>query len=441
MKLQKQVERYIKQNSLVEADEKILVAVSGGADSVALLYLLHEAGYSVGVAHCNFNLRADESDADERFVRDICRRLDVELFVESFDTKSIAESSGASIEMVARDLRYAWFNELCSKYSFSKIAVAHNSNDVVETFFINLSRAGGIKGLCSIQPKNGKIIRPILFAERQQVEQYLNEKELSFRTDSSNLENDYFRNKFRNIVLPQISAFVPSFQKQVLQTIGYLNDTELIYRQQIDAVKKQIVSKKSGRILINIQDLKQLSPLETYLFEILKEYGFNSDVVSQLSQSIFTERGSVFCSPEYELVIGNENLEIRHLEDKSEEVFDLLPGQKNHEAGVAISDVLNIADFDLVKDASVAFFDADKLEFPLVVRRWKAGDKMKPFGMKGRSKKLSDIFTDLKYSKFDKESAWVVCSGTEIVWLVNVRSSEFARITQQTTHFVKISVC
>lgn len=438
---QNQFREYIDRNELFTKTDRILVALSGGADSIALLQLLHMDGYAVSAAHCNFNLRGNESDGDEAFVRSFCEKRGVELYVASFNTKLEAENSKSSIEMVARDQRYAWFEELRATKGFSKIAVAHNSSDVVETFFINLSRGAGLKGLCSIQPVNGNVVRPLLFASREQIESFLEDSGIEYRTDSSNLENDYFRNKFRNLILPQIESFAPSFKKQVLKTVGYLNDTARVYEREIERVKQKLVFQKGETVCIDLKILKDLHPLQTYLFEILKEYNFNSDTVQQLSVSIFNERGKTFISPTHLLITAADCLEIVQRRNTQQKHYWLEAGDSAcADVVVSVSERMPADTFIIPKDKTTVFFDADKLTFPLQMRKWQDGDRMKPFGMRGRSKKLSDIFTDLKFSKLDKESAWLICSGDEIIWLAGQRSSEFAKIGPNTREIVQLSV-
>lgn len=432
-----ETESYISNQKLFTHADKLLLAVSGGADSMAMTHILHKHKYDISVAHCNFNLRGSESDTDEAFIRDFCTKSNIPFFSTAFDTKKHASETKASIEMAARELRYSWFEELCAKHQFNKIAVAHNSNDVVETFFINLTRGTGIKGLCSIQPQNENIVRPLLFANRQQIESYLSENNINFRTDSSNAENDYLRNKFRNIILPEIEKFSPSFMEQAQQTIGYVNDAEKIFRQKIDEVADGVSHTKGDITYINTDKLQQHSPFETYLHELIKPYGFNSDQCKQISTSLNNQRGKCFIAKEYELITGKGTIEIKKAVSGQEGIIYLHPDtETTSPLHLSISGITPIGELEIIKQKQYAYFDADKLSFPLTLRKWQTGDKMKPFGMKGRSKKVSDIFTDLKYSKFDKENAWLLCSEDTILWFVGERASEWGKITEKTEHVV-----
>ena len=289
-------DKYISENNLCSPNDKILLGVSGGVDSVVMMDLFLEKNYRIGIAHCNFQLRADESEEDQKLVEKLAMMKRVPFYTKKFETKVYARENSMSVQMAARELRYKWFDEIRSKYSYNFVAIGHNLDDVVETFFINLNRGTGIRGLTGIKPVFGDIIRPILFASRREILIYAEKRNLNFREDSSNIDTVYVRNKIRHNIIPRFNKLTPDFNKTIVETIERLRDAEIILDNAINNIKSEIIiEQSSNRILIDIDKLKVLKPVNTVLYEIIKDYGFNYKTVKniislKLSGNIFAEK-------------------------------------------------------------------------------------------------------------------------------------------------------
>ncbi|RLD60716.1 MAG: tRNA lysidine(34) synthetase TilS, partial [Bacteroidetes bacterium] len=285
---------YIENEKLFNKTDKILLTVSGGVDSVVMLDLFIKSRLSFGIAHCNFNLRGKESDLDEKFVKQLAKKNNIEIHTVSFKTEEYAKSNGISIEMAARDLRYEWFEKIRQNFDYSYIATAHHKNDVIETFILNISRGTGIKGLCGIQPKVNKIIRPVLFALRKEIEEYCTTNNLQYREDASNATLKYKRNIIRHKILPELKNLNPNINNTIIDDIAIFNDVEKIYRSSIEEKKLKILTKENDKILINIKELKKLNPLKTYLYEFLKPYNFQSQNITDIIKSLDSISGKQF---------------------------------------------------------------------------------------------------------------------------------------------------
>lgn len=434
----RKVKEYIEAKQLLPEGERLIIGVSGGADSIALLDVLTQLGYECIVAHCNFHLRGEESNRDEQFVRQFCEARKLQLEVIHFETESVALVRSISIEMAARELRYNWFESLRKKYQVNAIAVAHHKDDSVETILLNLVRGTGIRGLTGISAKNGYIIRPFLTVSRAEIMNYIEQEKLSYVNDYTNLESIYSRNKIRLDVLPLLETINPSAKESILKTANYLSEVENIYKAYIEDAKKRILRDNE----IDISMLKICVEPKTVLFEILYPLGFNSDTVSQIYESLNAESGRVFYSLDKSAkVVKDRNVLLyakNGLSVCNEFLIDKGCSQLNEPIQLKIEE-LDIADLEIAKDRNVLLIDADKIQYPLLLRRWRQGDWFIPFGMKGR-KKLSDYFSDNKFSLIDKEQAWLLCSGEDIIWLVGHRSDERYRITQSTKTVLKITL-
>ena len=417
------VNRFIEEKSLFFQKDKILVALSGGADSVALLRVLLALGYTCEAAHCNFHLRGKESDRDENFVRGLCNELDILLHVVHFDTQTYATKHRISIEMAAREMRYEWFEKLRQECDASVIAVAHHRDDSVETFLLNLIRGTGINGLKGIAPLNGHIVRPLLNVSRQDILQYLEHLHQDYVTDSTNLQDEYMRNKIRLNILPMLRELNPSVSESIAETSRRLTDVSLIYNKEIEAGKERVME-KSGHILIS--RLMEESAPAALLFEILHPLGFNSVQVGDVFRSLSAQSGKRFVSAGWEVLRDRTELIIRRRKPADEEVEENVPPFR-----LAMETQEIMPDFVIPRNKNTACLDADKVVLPLTVRKWRQGDKFVPFGMKGK-KKVSDYLTDRKFSLFQKENQYVVCSAARIVWLVGERSDDRFRVTEDT---------
>ncbi|MDO4164260.1 MAG: tRNA lysidine(34) synthetase TilS [Bacteroides sp.] len=410
----KTVRQYIEQEKLFVLRDKVLVALSGGADSVALLRLLLALGYTCEVAHCNFHLRGEESDRDEAFVRQLCEDRGVVLHVTHFDTARTAAERRISIEMAARELRYAWFEETRVCCGASVIAVAHHADDSVETFLLNLIRGTGINGLRGIRPKNGNIVRPLLCLSRQDILRYLQDLNQPYVTDSTNLQDEYTRNKIRLNLIPLLQEINPSVKDSIMQTARHLDDASLLYRKGIEDGRQRVCTGEG----ISIEKLLHEPAPETLLFEILSPLGFNAARVDDIFRSLSGQPGKVFSTPDWTLVKDRDYL--------------LIEARKSPEPPVLDMEEQSLTtDFVIPRDKATACFDADKLRHPLSLRLCQVGDTFVPFGMKGQ-KKVSDYLTDRKFSLLQKQRQWVLCCGPDIVWLVGERTDNRFRVDADT---------
>ena len=409
------VERYINKHKLLNTSELYIVALSGGADSVALLLLLKNAGFNVHAAHCNFRLRGAESDRDEVFCVELCHRLGVELHRVHFDTREYAELHKVSIEMSARELRYKWFEQLREDIGAAGVCVAHHRDDSVETVILNMVRGTGVHGLVGIRPRNGYILRPLLCVSRDEIEGFLTSCGQKYITDSTNLEDEATRNKVRHHIIPELQQL----NGKALENILRMTERMAAVEELLDAYKAQTIVRKENGIVI-----RKLDVLNDYLlYELLADYGFNSAQASQICDSMRADSvGSVFSSADYDLLVDRECLLVEpHLEPMKPFVIP--------ETGTYILDEkhkirVESGAFEVSKDPLVATLDASRVHFPLTVRRAEEGDWMVPFGMSGR-KLLSDMMTDLKKSIFDKRKQIVVTDNQGvIIWAVGLRVSQ-----------------
>ena len=406
-------------------DGRIILALSGGIDSMVLADMLLKSKTDFVLAHCNFHLRGEESDGDEQFVRDFAERNALTLYVKQFDTMSYAKEHGVSIEMAARELRYAWFEELRQQLGYDKIAVAHHADDQLETFFINLLRGAGIRGLKGMQRVNGNIIRPLLDKSREEIHQYAIENGIKWREDHTNAETQFLRNKIRHELLPVIDGISKEGRASILKSISHLASENELYRELVDEKLFQIV-KKDGEV----QKTSHLSPLNSQLlFEWLRDYGFNSDQVHFIYEAMNGQPGTSFFSPTHKVTIERDGVELtpicQHDKTQVELVYEQHPNDDN---------------FVIDKSPEVAQLDYDKLTFPLKLRMWQAGDRFYPLGMKG-SRLLSDFMKDLKLTTRQKEECRVLTTAKdEIVWVVGRRVDERFKVTDKTKSILKIQM-
>ena len=418
------VSAFIARHGLLDKCHTYLVALSGGADSVALLLLLLELGYDVEGVHCNFHLRGEESDRDESFVKQLCSIKNVPLHLVHFETREYASLHKISIEMAARQLRYAYFEQLRNDINADAICVAHHRNDNVETVIMNLLRGTGIHGLAGIKPRNGRIVRPLLCVSRSEIENYLEVIGQDYVTDSTNLEDIYTRNKIRLDIIPLFKQINPSFCESVFETAQRLADVAAIYRQAINSSIERVMVSPDGMSIEKL--LCEVSP-QAVLYEWLSPFGFNSSQIKDVMRSLKSTSGKMFFSNDWALLRDREQLLLRERN----------AGEEDYRLNVRMFSVG--AGFEVPKCNNIAYIDADKLCGELKLRKWKSGDKFVPFGMKG-FKKVRDYLRDRKLSLFEKENVMVVTSGEEIVWLVNERTDNRFRIDSKTVNVVEIEV-
>jgi tRNA(Ile)-lysidine synthase len=440
--------QFIQDNQLFSEKGAILVAVSGGMDSVALCSLLHQAGITFGIAHCNFKLRGDESDRDEEFVRQLALDYGVKFHCKSFATNEYAGNKGISIQMAARDLRYEWFDQLIKTEGYKSAATAHHLDDQTETFFINLLRGSGIAGIHGILPKQGTIVRPLLFAKREEIDEFVRDNRLPYREDSSNKSRKYLRNRLRHELLPVLMNIDPAFSQKLDQTMHHIRGVEDILNQKVTEIASRIVVKKLDCFQIEIEKLKELQPLDTWLYLILQPFGFSASVVKEIEKALDGIPGKMFFSPTHRLVKDRELLLVEPLENLKIEQKEFLIEAETPAISLPFPmefQTLPVAEtLDILHNPSFACLDAGKLTYPLTLRLWQNGDRFIPFGMKGW-KKVSDFLIDLKLSIPEKEKIWVLLSAGDVVWIVGKRIDERYRITKQTQqakviHLVQASI-
>lgn len=434
----RRVEKYIEKKELLAPNSKVIVGLSGGADSMALLDILTLLGYRCIAAHCNFHLRGEESNRDAAFVKQWCKTTDIEFTSIDFDTEGYAADKKISIEMAARELRYRWFEIIRKQYNAQVIAVAHHKDDSIETVLLNLVRGTGIHGLTGIAPKNGYIVRPLLCLSRLDVENYLDERGIPHVLDSTNNEAIYVRNFLRLNIIPELEKLNPAVKDAISRTSDNIAEAEKVYNSAIEKDIRQVFSENK----IDISELHKTASPQSVLFELLSPLGFQSSVIDDVLNCLDGISGKVFYSNEYRLIKDREYLlldKIGQEEQKDEILIDKTSQEITHPIHLNIN--LKQNDNSIEKDANKLSADADKLTFPLVLRKWKQGDWFIPFGMKGR-KKLSDYFSDQKFSLKDKEDCWILTSGDDIVWIVGERSDNRFRVTEETKNVLCVErVC
>lgn len=432
--------RYIHRHMPAVASGKILTAVSGGADSIALLRVLAALGCNCIAAHCNFHLRGDEADRDEAFVRKLCHDLDIELRCTDFDVEAYKKSHGVSTEMACRELRYEWFERQRAALGCSVIAVAHHRDDNIETFFLNLVRGSGITGLAGIKPCNGKIVRPLLGSSRDEIINYLETLGQDHVTDSTNLENDYARNKIRNVLLPEISRLFPSAMAGIELTLDNLQGDYAVWSGAVEAFKRDAVEACGhGQIKIDRRKLAASADPATLLNALLSRYGFNGEQTKAIASA--SRVGAVFESKEYVAEVGRNNISVFSPGSfNNAETYALSDaGRIEKEKGILIEIVDNSPEFEFDRSGKTAYFDADATGDRLTVRHWRQGDRFRPFGMKG-SKKLSDYFNDHKFSLLQKLSTPIVEMQGRIVWIAGERAADDFRITPSSRRILTMRV-
>jgi tRNA(Ile)-lysidine synthase len=438
----KKVELYIEKNKLLfHKKGEVLVGVSGGRDSVALLDILIKLGYRCTVAHCNFHLRGEESDRDEKFVQQLSFNLNIPYYSVDFDTVNYAKQKNISIEMAARELRYSWFTSLAKKINAQAIAIAHHADDNVETLLMHLVRGTGLKGLTGISPKNGLIVRPLLCCTRNEINEYIKNNNLSFIEDSTNQSVDFQRNKIRLQVIPLLEEINPSVKKVLSESIERFSEINTFYENAIEKIKKQLLTVDNDQLKINIDLLcKQASP-KTILFEILHPYGFNESIVQDIEKHLHDESGKIFYSSTHYLIKDRNYLIISNKIKKNETTFFITENDSeiSFPIHLSITRKKKEQNFVISKDNRIIQIDASLIQYPLTLRRWTNGDTFFPFGM-NRQKKLSDFFIDQKLNLKQKAETWLLLSQNQIVWVVGLRLDNRFKITESTQEVLEIKM-
>lgn len=424
-------------------NKKLLVAISGGIDSVVLVYLLNQLNFDISLAHCNFQLRGRDSDKDEEFVKKLAKQLQLPIFTKSFETTQFAKKEKLSIQQSARKLRYDWFKVIIKKNKLDHILTAHHTDDSLETFLINMIRGTGLDGLTGIPERNENILRLLLPFTREQIEKYAKDNKIIWRDDCSNVETKYVRNKIRHDVIPVLKELNPSLLSSFNKTLQNLKGSRQIIKDSIENLKGIVmIPSERGIQKIDIEKLREFNNPQAYLYELLNDFGFTewNDIVDLLE----AQSGKQIISNTHRLVKDRDFLLLTDIDStrikEKEKIYEVSEEDR----------IVEIEDFKLEvsyvktvsiegKTQNVAFIDRDKLKFPLVVRKWKNGDYFYPSGMQGK-KKLSKFFIDNKMSVLQKEKIWLLCSANEIIWVIGKRLDDRYKAIVTTQNILKIEL-
>ncbi|MFK8275616.1 tRNA lysidine(34) synthetase TilS [Capnocytophaga cynodegmi] len=459
--MKERFEEHIRQNFNLK-DKRILVAISGGVDSMVLATLFYQLNYDIVLAHCNFQLRGEESDQDEIFVRNFGENLAVKTIVKRFDTSQFSAESKLNTQLSARKLRYDWFYEIASENQCDYIATAHHADDNLETFIINLSRGSGLDGLLGIPQKNGKIIRPMLLFSREEILEFAQQNSIHWREDSSNQTEKYVRNKIRHTIIPVLKEIHPTFLENFKETQHYLSQSSRFIEENIQKIKEQCFEEREYQTIIHLEPLRNVSDIDFVLHKLFYPYNFRN--IPDLKKMLYAESGKQLFSPTHHLISGRDYLVLMKISPKNKELEDegiCFLISENHfdrkdtiklsisdvrsylslEMTILKRDINHFFDLEQLKNENneVAYFDYDALQFPLMLRHKKEGDFFYPIGMQ-QKKKLSKFYIDEKYSLFDKDQQWLLCSQENIAWVIGKRMDNRFKITNKTQRILKVSI-
>ncbi|WP_311954678.1 tRNA lysidine(34) synthetase TilS [Mucilaginibacter terrae] len=424
---------FIQQNQLFKTGVPVLAAVSGGMDSVLMVHLLKAAGYPFAIAHCNFQLRGSDANADQQFCRQLAHDTGVEFHTINFDTSAYAREQKLSIQMAARELRYQWFEQLQQAHNYAAVALAHHQNDAIETILLNLTRGTGIAGLHGILPKNNQWVRPLLFLTREEIQTLISQNQLAYREDSSNASTKYARNKLRHEVIPKLKELNPNLEQTFERNLSHFRELEQLLEQQVALVKQQLWVEYGNEVHISIEGVKQLHPQKLLLSALLKDYGFNDTTIVDLIASLDKHSGRIFESATHMLILdrdklilapqlGNENASVSIYQDDEQAVYNGQTLKITYLNGLT----------DIPDNKYITVTDADTLVYPLTIRSWQEGDYFIPLGMQGR-KKLSDFFVSRKVPLHQKSRIPVLVNGNgDMIWIAGYRLDDRYKLTPQT---------
>ena len=417
-------------------ERKLLVACSGGLDSVVLAFLLKELGYKIALAHCNFSLRGAESDGDEAFVVELATSWNIPVFTERFDTKPYAAKTKISTQMAARELRYSWFHEILNQFQYNYLLTAHHADDALETFLINLSRGTGLRGLTGIPALKETTIRPLLPFSKEELLNFAKQQHLFWREDSSNSSNDYLRNELRHEVIPQLKKTAQSFLKNFQKTQQNLRETEALVEDYIILIQNLVMEETAQGYEISIPKLVALPHPEALLYELLLPFHFTAwDDISAL---LYAQSGKQVFSSNYRVLKDRDVLIVTEIPSEEKNTSKFISENEKQIAAPLVMSFIPTEKMGYI-DSNTVYVDSEKLSYPLELRKWQEGDVFQPFGMKGK-KKLSKFFKDEKLSLASKEQIWVLVSNHLIVWVVGLRMDDRFKITPTTKHILKITV-
>lgn len=434
MQLAAHFRQFIEEHNLFQPAHRLLLAVSGGADSVVLAHLCAAAGFQFAIAHCNFKLRGIESDRDETFVRNLGKQLNVPVFVQQFDTQQYVSGKGISIQEAARELRYGWFLELLhdETQSFNRIVTAHHADDNVETILMHLFRGTGIRGLTGIPIRNEQVVRPLLFARRSEIEEYARERQLEFVQDSSNLTEKYDRNFIRNKVLPLVREHYPGADENIITSIRRFRAAAAIYTEAVEQKKKKLLEQRGAEWHVPVRKLKKQFPLQTIIYEVIRPFGFTPAQTGEVLRLLDAHTGREVTSATHRIIKNRDWLIITPISAVTASVYvvnDINEAVEIPDGLFSFRETAIKKEMRFPTDPFEALVDRNKISFPLIIRKWKTGDYFYPLGMR-KKKKLARFFIDLKLSKTEKENVWVVESNKKIIWLIGYRIDERVKITE-----------
>ena len=418
-------------------DKKLLLATSGGIDSMVMLHLFQQLESQIAIAHCNFQLRGIESFEDQKFIQDYADANAVPVYITQFDTTTFAEDYKLSTQVAARELRYNWFYELLETEEYDYILTAHHADDNLETFLINLSRGTGLDGLTGIPDQNENVVRPLLAFSQQEIEEYAKLNNIQWREDSSNASDKYVRNKIRHHLVPLLKELNPNFISSFQKTQNYLQEAKDMVDDAAIMVYQQVATQEDENISFDLIKLKKLPNYKSYLYQWLNEFRFTA--WNDIYDLVESQSGKYVLSSEYRLLKDRETLILSPVDfsvDKQEYFIDANHTVVNVPLNITFSPV---ADRTIVSNKTI-FVDSNKLQYPLLLRRWNEGDQFQPFGMDGKSKKISKFFKDEKLSLLEKENTWLLCSNNRIVWIVGHRQDERFKIENTTKNILKIQL-
>jgi tRNA(Ile)-lysidine synthase len=441
-------EKNTRDGKLFQPEDLLLLAVSGGIDSVVLCELCYLAGCRFAIAHCNFQLRGDESSRDEQFVQSLAQRYGARFFARHFDTNAYMSQNNVSVQVAARELRYKWFNELATHLHAETgrpvyIATAHHGDDNVETVLMNFFKGTGIAGMRGILPKTGIIIRPLLFAGKEDILAFAKARALEFVEDSSNASDKYSRNYIRHRIIPAIEEIYPAARENIIASIGRFGEIESLYTQAIAVHKKKLLEDRNGELSISVPRLSRVVPLKTVVFEIIRQYGFTAKQTRDAVALLEAETGKFIRSPTHRILRHRNRLIISPLRLAGSQMILIEKGETEvaFDGGKLriTTREINGDKTELPVSAAIACLDLKQIEFPMILRKWEAGDYFYPLGMQ-KKKKLARFFIDQKMSLQEKESVWIIEMNKKIVWVVNKRIDDRFKVTAGTKTMLSISL-
>ncbi|MBL0183968.1 MAG: tRNA lysidine(34) synthetase TilS [Chitinophagaceae bacterium] len=447
MSLLLKFQHYIKKENLFHPKDKLLLAVSGGVDSVVLCELCKQAGYDFVIAHCNFQLRGEESERDEKFVKGLAKKYSAEVLVKKFDTEKHAAENKLSIQVAARELRYNWFHELIEASVAKYVATAHHANDNIETMLMNFFKGTGIQGLKAILPKQGNIVRPLLSVKKEELIAFAREHDLEFVEDSSNASDKYTRNYFRNQLFPDLQKVFPQVEENLAGNLQRFREIEILYQQSISQHKKKLMEQKGSEIHIPVLKLQKTEPLHSIVYEIIKDFGFTAHQTDECIALLQSETGKYIQSPTHRIIRNrkwliispNETTEAATVLIVEEGKIIFVPGELEIKSLPQTSNLKpQTSDLKPQTSNNIAQLDAGEIKFPLLLRKWKTGDYFYPLGM-DKKKKISRFLIDQKLSLPQKENVWVIEMNKKIIWVIGLRIDNRFKITGSTKDILQIS--